>query len=80
MQTNLAAFCYTDNTGDAAVNKKLSGDRAKIVMNELVKLGAKKNQVTEAVGYGPDHPVCAANDTPECKAQNRRVDLKVAGK
>ena len=71
---------YTDNTGDAAVNKKISGERAKIVMNELVKLGAKKNQVTEAVGYGPDHPVCAANDTPECKAQNRRVDLKVAGK
>ena len=71
---------YTDNTGDAAVNKKLSGDRAKIVMKELAKAGAGAKQVTEAVGYGPDHPVCAANDTPECKAQNRRVDLKVASK
>ena len=71
---------YTDNTGDAAVNKRISDSRAKIVMNELVKLGAGAKQVTEAVGYGPDHPVCAANDTPECKAQNRRVDLKVASK
>lgn len=71
---------YTDNTGDAAVNKRISDSRAKIVMRELVKLGAGAKQVTEAVGYGPEHPVCAANDTPECKAQNRRVDLKVASK
>ena len=71
---------YTDNTGDAAVNKKISDDRARYVMNELIKLGAGKNQVTEAVGYGPEHPVCPGNDTPECKAQNRRVDLKVAAK
>lgn len=71
---------YTDNTGDAAANKKISDDRAKIVMRELVNQGAGKNQVAEAVGYGPEHPVCAANDTPECRAQNRRVDLKVASK
>ena len=71
---------YTDNTGDAAVNQKLSDERAKIVMKELVKAGAGAKQVKEAVGYGPEHPVCAANDTPECKAQNRRVDLKVASK
>jgi outer membrane protein OmpA-like peptidoglycan-associated protein len=71
---------YTDNTGDAAVNRKLSDERAKIVMKELVKAGAGAKQVTEAVGYGPEHPVCAANDTPECRAQNRRVDLKVASK
>lgn len=71
---------YTDNTGDAAVNKKIADSRAKIVMHELVKLGAGAKQVTEAVGYGPEHPVCSANDTPECKAQNRRVDLKVASK
>ena len=31
-------------------------------------------------GYGSDHPVCAANDTPECKAQNRRVDIRVTKK
>lgn len=71
---------YTDNTGDAAINTKISGERAKIVAGELVKAGAAQKQVAEAVGYGPEFPVCPANDTPECKAQNRRVDLKVATK
>jgi len=71
---------YTDNTGDAEVNKKVSAERAKIVAQELIKAGATANQVVEAEGYGPEFPVCPANDTPECRAQNRRVDLKVATK
>jgi len=71
---------YTDNTGDSVVNKKISDERAKMVMRELIKLGVSPGQVAEAVGYGPDHPVCPANDTPDCKARNRRVDLKVASK
>lgn len=71
---------YTDNTGDAAINKTVSDARAKAVAKELIKLGAGAKQIDEAIGYGPDFPVCAANDTPECKAQNRRVDLKVAAK
>lgn len=71
---------YTDNTGDAEVNKKVSAERAKIVAQELIKAGATANQVVEAEGYGPEFPVCSANDTPECRAQNRRVDLKVATK
>jgi outer membrane protein OmpA-like peptidoglycan-associated protein len=71
---------YTDNTGDAAVNKKVSLERAKVVAGELLKAGAAKKQVAEAEGYGPEFPVCPANDTPECQAQNRRVDLKVAVK
>lgn len=71
---------YTDNTGDAAINKKISGERAAIVARDLVSAGATAAQVVEAEGYGPEFPVCTANDTPECKAQNRRVDLKVASK
>ena len=71
---------YTDNGGDSVINKKISEKRAKIVMQELIKLGVGANQVTEAVGYGPEHPVCVANDTPECKAQNKRVDLKIVSK
>lgn len=70
---------YTDNTGDAAINKKISDERAKIVGKELVKSGAAAKQVVESVGYGPEHPI-ASNDTDEGKAQNRRVDLKVASK
>lgn len=71
---------YTDNTGDASINRTISDERAKIVAKELVKSGAAAKQVEEAVGYGSEFPVCTSNDTPECKAQNRRVDLKVATK
>ena len=71
---------YTDNAGDSVINKKISDERAKMVMRELIKLGAGPKQINEAVGYGPEHPVCPANDTQDCKARNRRVDLKVASK
>jgi OOP family OmpA-OmpF porin len=70
---------YTDNTGDPAVNQRVSGERAKIVAKELKKYGAADNQIEEAVGYGPEHPI-ATNNSEEGRAQNRRVDLKVANK
>ena len=71
---------YTDNTGDSVSNKKLSEQRAIAVLQGLRKFGAGTRQLTEAVGYGPEYPVCGANDTPECRARNRRVDLKVSSK
>lgn len=70
---------YTDNTGPADVNQKLSQQRAEKVKADLAKAGITA-QVTKAEGYGPEHPVCAANDTPECKAQNRRVSCRVTAK
>lgn len=71
---------YTDNTGDSVTNKKISEQRARTVLQELIKLGVGTRQLTEAVGYGSEYPVCPANDSPECKARNRRVDLKVSSK
>ena len=71
---------YTDNTGDTVQNNELSDARAKIVMQQIINMGLNPNKISEAVGYGPDHPVCPANDTEECKAKNRRVDLKLASK
>ena len=70
---------YTDNTGAADVNKKVSESRAKQVMTELSKLGVPVTQMA-AEGYGPEFPVCTANDTPLCQAQNRRVDIRVKSK
>lgn len=70
---------YTDNTGSAATNKKLSADRAAMALGEVVKLGIDKARLASE-GYGPEHPICAANDTDECKAQNRRVDIRVTSK
>jgi OmpA-OmpF porin, OOP family len=69
---------YTDNVGKAASNLKLSGERAKNVMAELVKLGTAAARM-EAEGYGDQHPV-ASNDTEEGRAKNRRISVRLTAK
>lgn len=69
---------YTDNTGDAATNLKLSDGRAKSVMAELVKLGVDSKRVA-AEGYGDQFPV-ADNATEEGRAQNRRIGIRITKK
>jgi OmpA-OmpF porin, OOP family len=69
---------YTDNTGSAQTNKKLSQDRAGVVMAELVQLGIDKSRLA-AEGYGPEHPV-ASNDTEAGRAENRRIAVRVTKK
>jgi outer membrane protein OmpA-like peptidoglycan-associated protein len=69
---------YTDNTGNAAANMKLSDSRAKNVMAALVAGGIDSSRL-EAKGYGEEHPV-ASNATEEGRAQNRRISLLVTAK
>jgi OOP family OmpA-OmpF porin len=69
---------YTDNTGDAAANLELSGQRAANVMSELVKLGVNGDRL-DAKGYGPEHPV-ADNSSEAGRARNRRISLRVIAK
>lgn len=64
---------HTDNVGKPAYNMKLSDNRAKAVVNYLVKKGVKK-EMLQAKGYGLTKPI-ASNDTPEGRAENRRVEL-----
>lgn len=67
---------YTDNTGDAAINKKISGERASAVMNALIERGVSA-ALLSAEGYGPEHPICPENDSEDCRAKNRRVSIRV---
>jgi K(+)-stimulated pyrophosphate-energized sodium pump len=69
---------YTDNTGDAAANLKLSSERAQSVKKSLADLGVD-NARLESEGYGEEHPV-ASNDTEEGRAQNRRISIRVTKK
>jgi len=64
---------HTDNVGTAASNKTLSEQRAKAVLDAVVKQGIAANRMT-AVGWGQDKPV-ADNRTEEGKAKNRRVEI-----
>ena len=69
---------YTDNTGSADLNKKLSQQRAETVMNELVQMGISKSRLA-AEGYGPEFPV-ATNETEAGRAENRRIAVRVTKK
>ncbi len=75
---NLKIGGYTDNTGNADANLKLSAERAKTVEAELVKLGVAADRL-DAEGYGDQYPV-ADNATEAGKAKNRRISLRVTQK
>ncbi|MBO0940024.1 OmpA family protein [Fibrella sp. HMF5335] len=75
---NLKIGGYTDNTGNAASNKKLSQQRADAAMAELIKLGVDKTRL-EAEGYGQEVPV-ADNKTAEGRQKNRRTSVRVTKK
>ena len=70
---------YTDDVGAAGANKKLSLARAESVKKALGAAGVKTERLV-AEGYGPEHPICPANDTEECRARNRRIALRVTEK
>ncbi|WP_226064827.1 sodium-translocating pyrophosphatase [Kaistella polysaccharea] len=67
---------YTDNTGNEDTNMKLSNLRAQSAKLKLLEMGIAADRI-EAEGYGSQFPVCEGNDTDECKAQNRRIDVRV---
>lgn len=74
MKLNVRGF--TDNTGAAAYNKKLSQKRADSVKTYLESKGIATDRIS-AIGMGEDFPN-ADNATVEGRSQNRRVELTVA--
>ena len=64
---------HADNTGSAAVNKRLSAARAEAVRQYLISKGVAADRLT-AAGFGPSKPI-ASNKTAAGRAQNRRVEL-----
>ncbi len=66
---------HTDNKGAAALNKKLSQDRADSVMKALTKRGVDGSRMV-AKGFGQDVPI-GDNKTDAGRQQNRRVQFVV---
>lgn len=67
---------HTDNVGNSATNLALSEQRAQAVVAHLVERAGVAPSRLEAAGLGDTKP-SAANDTPEGRQQNRRVELVV---
>jgi outer membrane protein OmpA-like peptidoglycan-associated protein len=66
---------HTDDSGSDKQNKQLADQRAKAVADYLIGSGIDPARI-RTVGYGEDHPI-ASNDTPEGRAENRRVEILV---
>jgi outer membrane protein OmpA-like peptidoglycan-associated protein len=68
---------YTDSVGTDSSNLTLSKNRAEAVRSYLVSKGIPSDKIS-AVGKGKANPV-ASNDTPDGRANNRRVEIVVSG-
>lgn len=66
---------HTDATGTAAINRKLSQQRAEAVVKYLADKGVAKGRMI-AKGFGPDKPI-AGNDDDAGREQNRRVEFNI---
>jgi outer membrane protein OmpA-like peptidoglycan-associated protein len=72
---NIAIEGYTDNTGNAAMNEKLSLARAEAVKVRLESAGIDASRIS-AAGFGSANPK-ETNDTPEGRAMNRRIEVRI---
>lgn len=72
-KTKLQVIGHTDSSGNDKINIPLSQRRARTVANYLALRGVAANRLY-ATGVGASQPI-ASNDTPEGRAQNRRVEI-----
>jgi outer membrane protein OmpA-like peptidoglycan-associated protein len=73
--TDITIFGYTDSTGPADFNLKLSGERAASVRSYLVSKGVASSRFN-VTGLGIADPI-ASNETVEGRSQNRRVEFAI---
>jgi len=71
----IAVEGHTDSTGSAALNDRLSMERATAIAKYFASNGIDDDKITTA-GYGFSRPIAPNNDQ-EGRAQNRRVDIVI---
>jgi len=67
---------HTDSQGADAYNLNLSEQRAQAVVTYLIDQGVDGTRLS-SIGYGESAPI-GDNDTPEGRAQNRRIEFNVS--
>ncbi|MGJ8692401.1 MAG: OmpA family protein [Thalassotalea sp.] len=70
---------HTDATGSAELNLALSKARAEVVANFITQVSDIASDRVTFNGFGKDKPV-ASNETPEGRAENRRVEILIVNK
>ena len=73
--TTIAVEGFTDSTGSAAYNERLSERRADSVASYIENLGVRGSRI-DTIGFGESRPR-ATNDTPTGRQLNRRVEIHV---
>ena len=73
--TNIQIYGYTDSTGAADYNLKLSEQRAASVKSYLAGKGLSASRFN-TTGLGIADPI-ATNDTPDGRSKNRRVEFAI---
>ncbi|MGD0470221.1 MAG: OmpA family protein [Terriglobales bacterium] len=68
---------YADSTGSAAMNTKLSEERAKAVIAFLMQQGGVPVRHIVAPGAMGEYGAAASNETKAGRAENRRVEVKI---
>jgi len=68
---------YTDSTGSAAMNTKLSAERAQAVSTFLLQEGGVPVRRIVAPGAMGEYGAVATNETKAGRADNRRGEVKV---
>ena len=72
-QRNVLIEGFTDSTGSAATNQRLSERRSEAVRMALINLGVSPSRIMTR-GYGEAYPV-AGNDSASGRQLNRRVEI-----
>lgn len=66
---------HTDFRGNDRLNRKLSGDRVKVIRDYLINKGIERQRV-KTKAFGGTHPL-STEDTPEAMKLNRRVEIRI---
>ncbi len=74
--SRVRVYGYTDSTGSDTYNQRLSLQRASAVADTLASAGMARSDI-EAIGAGKQNPV-ADNNSPEGRAENRRVAIVIS--
>lgn len=74
-KTTVAVSGHTDSSGTQLLNQELSQERAQAVADYLAGRGVMPERMS-VQGFADSQPV-ASNATPEGKAQNRRVEIRL---